>query len=78
MVFYGKISSFLAVIDPNSFGLVDIIKGLMPKLFFICMPRCAKVRFWRFSDFTKLTYEANLTTLQVFNIDKKKNIFVDL
>ena len=22
MVFYGKISSFLAVIDPNSFGLV--------------------------------------------------------
>ena len=26
-------------------------KGLMPKLFFICMPRCAKVRFWRFLDF---------------------------
>ena len=24
MVFYGKISSFLAVIDPNSFGLVSV------------------------------------------------------
>ena len=25
MVFYGRISSFFAVIDPNSFGLVSII-----------------------------------------------------
>ena len=27
MVFYGRISSFLAVIDPNSFGLVYLQKG---------------------------------------------------
>ena len=26
-------------------------KVLMPKLFLICMPRCAKERFWRFLDF---------------------------
>ena len=25
MVFYGRISSFLAVIDPNSFGLVKVL-----------------------------------------------------
>ena len=29
MVFYGRISSFLAVIDPNSFGLV-LITGTFP------------------------------------------------
>ena len=26
-------------------------KVLMPKLFFICIPRCAKARFRRFLDF---------------------------
>ena len=28
MVFYGRISSFLAVIDPNSFGLVNFVSAL--------------------------------------------------
>ena len=28
MVFYGRISSFLAVIDPNSFGLVTFVRTL--------------------------------------------------
>ena len=39
MVFYGRISSFLAVIDPNSFALVDnaseaLIKDAL-RLFFL-------------------------------------------
>ena len=29
MFFYGRISSFLAVIDPNSFGLVDSKKTFL-------------------------------------------------
>ena len=38
-------------------------KGLMTKLSFICMPRCAKVRFWRF--FGLLHHEKGIIVLTI-------------
>ena len=45
-----KVQPHFAQVHVTEFFL-SYCKYLMPKLFFKCMSRCAKVRFWRFLDF---------------------------
>ena len=53
MVFYGRISSFLAVIDPNSFGLVLSILPKSKKIAIACYERDHRALFkwWAGSRF---------------------------